>query len=148
MPTNLDDNFNGHRSILGACWLIYGVLRLIMGILLIPFSPTATVMFGALLTRVPNPYALMADFHFVYVCLIVVSLLGGLLGILAGIALLSNQRSARMLAIVAAFLSISDLPLGLTLGIYTLIMAFSSRWVASPTTLSSATEKQLKRQTS
>jgi hypothetical protein len=148
MSTNLDDSLNGHQSILGVCWLIYGALRLIMGILLIPFSPTATVMFGALLTRVPNPYALMADFHFLYVCVIVLSILCGVLGILAGVALLASQRSARMFTIVAAFLSISDIPLGLTLGIYTLIVAFSSRWAANSTAMSSATERQLKRQTS
>ena len=57
----------GDRRTLGACWIVYGIFRLIVGICLVLFNRTATVMFGALLTRVPNPYTLMADFHIVYV---------------------------------------------------------------------------------
>jgi len=79
-------------------------------------------MFGALLTRVANPFALMSDFHFVYLALIVLSILCGVFGLLAGLALLANQSSARNLALVAAFLSVSEIPFGTTLGIYTLVV--------------------------
>jgi hypothetical protein len=68
-------NLSGHRQVLGICWLLYGILRLIMGICLALFSGTSTVMFGALLTRVPNPFALMGDFHIVYAGLVVLSFL-------------------------------------------------------------------------
>jgi hypothetical protein len=79
-------------------------------------------MFGALLSRVPNPFALMSDFHLLYTAVIALSILAGLFGILAGLALLANQVQARMLALVAAFLSVSEIPFGTTLGIYTLIV--------------------------
>ena len=82
-------NLNGHRQILGICWIVYGILRFIAGIWLVLFSGTSTVMFGALLTRVPNPFALMGDFHIVYGGLVVLSFLCGLFGILAGLALLA-----------------------------------------------------------
>jgi hypothetical protein len=120
-------NLGNNRRILGVCWVAYGFLRLIMGICLVLFSGTATVMFGALLSRVPNPFVLMDDFHIVYVCLVILTFLCGLLGILAGLALLANQRPARMLALIAAFLSVSELPLGTTLGIYTLIVLLPLR---------------------
>ena len=120
-------NLGGHRQILGVCWLVYAMFRLILGICLFLFSGTATVMFGALLTRVPDPYTLMADFHIVYVGILVLTALCALFGLLAGLALLANQRSARMLALVAAFLSVSEIPFGTTLGIYTLIVFFPSR---------------------
>ena len=42
-----------HIRILGICWIIYGVARLIFAVWLVSFSNTATVMFGALLARVP-----------------------------------------------------------------------------------------------
>jgi hypothetical protein len=71
---------------------------------------------------VPNPYALMADFHLVYIGLVLLAFLCGLLGVLAGLTLLANQQSGRRLALVAAFLSVSEIPLGTTLGIYTLIV--------------------------
>jgi hypothetical protein len=125
-------NLSGHRRILGVCWLVYGLLRLIMGVCLVLFSGTATVMFGALLSRVPDPFALMRDFHVVYAGIVVLAVLCGLFGLLAGLALLANQRPARMLALVAAFLSVSEIPLGTTLGIYTLIVLLPLRGVSPP----------------
>jgi hypothetical protein len=50
--------------VLGVCWVVYGVLRLAMTLWLISFTTTATLMFGALLTRVPDPFTLMSAFHF------------------------------------------------------------------------------------
>ena len=120
-------NLSGHGRILGLCWLLYGILRLLVGICLFLFSGTATVMFGALLDRVPNPFALMSDFHIVYAGIVVLAFLCGLIGVLAGVALLANQRPARTLALAAAFLSVSQIPLGTTLGIYTLIVLLPLR---------------------
>jgi len=115
-------NLNGNWRNLGTIWLVYGIYRVIVGICLVLFSGTATVMFGALLSRVPDPFALMGDFHIVYVCIVVLTLLSGLFGLLAGLALLANRRLARALALVASFLSVSEIPFGTTLGIYTLIV--------------------------
>jgi uncharacterized membrane protein HdeD (DUF308 family) len=117
---------SGHRRTLGVCWILYGILRIVMGICLVLFSGTATVMFGALLVRVPNPFALMSDFHFVYSALVALSILCGIVGLLAGLLLLANQSPARTLALVAAFLSVSEIPFGTTLGIYTLIILLPS----------------------
>ncbi|MGB2627567.1 MAG: hypothetical protein WAK20_12330 [Candidatus Acidiferrum sp.] len=125
-PSGLED-INGNRRIFGACWLVYGIFRIIIGICLVLFTGTATVMFGALLGRVPNPYALMADFHLIYGGLVILSFLCGLVGVLAGLALLANQPSARTLALVASLLSVSEIPFGTTLGIYTLIAFIRTR---------------------
>jgi hypothetical protein len=124
-------NANGHGRILGVCWVVYGILRLIMAIWLILFSGTATVMFGALLSRVANPFALMRNFHVIYVGIVVLAILCGLFGLLAGLALLANQPPSRTLALIAAFLSVSELPLGTTLGIYTLVVLLPLRGVPS-----------------
>jgi hypothetical protein len=129
---SLDESTGGDRRTLGVCWLGYGILRLIMGIVLVLFTGTATVMFGALLNRVSNPFALMGDFHVVYAGIVVLSVLCGFFGVLAGLALLANQRSARMLALVAAFLSVSEIPFGTTLGIYTLIVLLPLRGASIP----------------
>jgi uncharacterized membrane protein HdeD (DUF308 family) len=123
-------NLSGQRRILGVCWLVYGVLRLLMGICLVLFSGTATVMFGALLDRVPNPFALMNDFHIVYAGMVVLAVLCGVFGVIAGLALLANQRPARTLALLAAFLSVSEIPFGTTLGIYSLIALLPLRGVS------------------
>jgi hypothetical protein len=110
----------GHRQLLGSFWTVYGVIRLIMVICMLIYGRTATLMFGALLNRVPDPFALMGVFHLLYTCMIALSLVCGLLGFVAGLALLGGQRSGRKLALIAAVLSLSDIPLGITLGIYTL----------------------------
>ena len=114
-------NLSGNRQTLGVCWIVYGVFRLVMGICLFVYSGTATVMFGALLGRVPDPFSLMADFHVFYAVIVTLSFVCGLLGLFGGLAVLANQGLARKLVLVAAVLSVSDLPFGTTLGIFTLV---------------------------
>jgi hypothetical protein len=108
--------------ILGLCWIVYGVLRLAVTFWLLTFTTTATLMFGALLTRVPDPFSLMSLFHFLYLGVMIWSAATGVVGILAGVTLLSGQRSARPIAIAAALLSLSELPFGIALGVYTLVV--------------------------
>jgi len=114
-------NPRANSSTLGALWIVYAILRLVAVILLVLYAATATVMFGALLTRVTDYQTFMAIFHVLYIAAIIVTALSGLFGLLAGLALLAG-KSARTLSLVASFLSLSDLPLGTTLGIYTLIV--------------------------
>ncbi len=114
-------NSIGRFRTLGSFWTVYGVVRLIMVLCLLIYGRTATLMFGALLNRVPDPFALMGVFHFLYTFMIAWSAVCGLIGLVAGLALLGRQRSGRRLALIAAVLSVSDIPLGATLGIYTLI---------------------------
>jgi hypothetical protein len=121
-----------HYRILGACWLLYGFFCLIAALRLVFFANTATVMFGALLNRVPDPFTMMSNFHFFYGVLIVLSVVCGVLGVLAGLGLLAGQRFGSGIALLAAFLSLSSIPLGTTLGIYTLIILLPlSAWHTS-----------------
>jgi uncharacterized membrane protein len=115
-------SLNVHLRTLGGLWIVYGVIRLALATLLILYSGTATVMFGALLNRVADPFTLMSFFHFTYIVLIVLSVVCGILGIMAGVSLLERQGGGRTLALIAGFLSLCNLPLGTTLGIYTLIV--------------------------
>jgi len=87
-------------------------------------------MFGALLSRVPDPFAMMDVFHFLYAILIVLSAFAGIFAVAAGVALLVGMQSGRKLAIVAAVLSVSDIPLGTTLGICTLVELLPIRTAA------------------
>jgi len=112
---------SGWLRTLGTCWVVYGVLRLIAALGLFVFMPTTTVMFGALLARVADPFTLMAVFHFLYAVMIVLAAVCGVCGILAGAALSAGKQSGRSLALFVGFLSLCSLPLGTTLGIYTLI---------------------------
>jgi hypothetical protein len=105
---------------LGICWVIYGIIRLVMALGLFVFNGTATVMFGALLNRVPDPFTMMGEFHILYVAIIVLSVICGVLGIIGGLAAMGG--SGRSILILAALLSLSEIPLGITLGVYTLVV--------------------------
>jgi len=108
---------------LGVCWVVYGVLRLAVAIGLVLYFGTSTVMFGALLSRVANPFSLMDLFHILYVLAIGWCVIGGLLAILAGIALTGDNRTTRgPIVPAAALLALPDSPLGVMLGTYTLII--------------------------
>jgi hypothetical protein len=106
---------------LGFAWIVYGIARILFALWLMAFEPTAKVMFGALLSRVANPYAMMDHFHIVYFAIVVLSFVCGALGILAGIGLLAGSSVGRTLALWAAFLSLPEMPLGLMLGVYTIV---------------------------
>src|ERR1700749_1244269 len=128
MPEEQTAHFpSGSLRTLGILWIVYGIVRLIAALVLVLCNATATLMFGALLTRVPNPFALMSDFHIVYAAIVALSVLAGFFGVIAGLALVANQSAARSLALVAAFLSVSEIPFGTTLGIYTLVAFLPAR---------------------
>jgi hypothetical protein len=126
MPSDVNASTT-NRQVLGICWFLYGIMRIAFGIWLALFSTTATLMFGALLTRVPNYAPLMAEFHLLYWCAIALFVLGGVFGLLAGVALLASQAAGRLLSIVASFLCVSELPVGVALSVYTLIVMISAR---------------------
>src|SRR5271154_299805 len=107
---------------LGVLWGVYGVVRLLIAVVLLYYSGVATVMFGALLSRVPNPFVLMTDFHILYGIIIVWSVSSGVLALLAAAAFLTGMGSTRGIAIAAAFLALPELPFGIMLGVYTLVI--------------------------
>jgi len=116
----VNNDFASYKT-LAVCWIVYGIFRIAAAVWLVSFTPIATVMFGALLTRVRDAESMMSAFHFFYAFCIVLSAACGLIGLLAGLTLLSGRRAGRTLALIAAFLSLSELPVGITLGVYTLV---------------------------
>src|SRR5580704_16074895 len=88
-------NPRGNSTTLGALWIVYGILRLVAVILLVLYAGTATVMFGALLTRVVDYAAFMAIFHVLYIAAVIVTALSGIFGLLAGTSLLTAKPFAR-----------------------------------------------------
>jgi hypothetical protein len=107
---------------LGILWVVYGLLRLIMALGIFMWSATLTLMWGALLSRVPNPFALMDYFHLFLVFAIVLGIVAGIVSIIAGLALMSGGGSSRRLGLVAAFFGLINGPLGIALGAHTLVV--------------------------
>jgi len=107
---------------LGILWALFGISRLVAALLLMIYSATATLMFGALLSRVPNPFVMMDYFHVVYMCVIIWTVASGIVSLVAAADLFSGRVSGRSVAILAAFLALPELPFGVMLGVYTLII--------------------------
>jgi hypothetical protein len=107
---------------LGILWVIYGLLRLVTALGIFIWSTTLTLMWGALLSRVPNPFALMDYFHLFLGFAIILGIVAGIVSIIAGLALMSGGGSSRSLGLVAAFFGLINGPLGIALGAYTLVV--------------------------
>jgi hypothetical protein len=105
----------------GILWILYGLLRLIGALGVFMYSATLTLMWGALLSRVPNPYALMDFFHFFLIFAIILGIVAGIVCIIAGLNLMSGATNARKLGCVAAFFGLTNGPLGIALGAFTLV---------------------------
>lgn len=92
IPTNPETRgiTGANGNTLGLLWIVYGIIRLAAAVLLVICTGTATVMFGAPLTRVANPFALMNVFHLFYTAMIIVAALGGIFGLIAGLTLLAG----------------------------------------------------------
>jgi hypothetical protein len=107
---------------LGLLWAIYGVLRIAAAVFIFLWFNTLSLMFGALLNRVPNPYPWMTWFHFMLFAAIIVSILAAIFSFLAAWALLGHASSARTLVTIAGFFGLIDGPCGIALGAFTLVL--------------------------
>src|SRR5258708_1095457 len=120
--TTPESRYGASMRTLGILWILYGLERFVVALAMFLCIPTLTVMWGALLTRVPNPFTLMDLFHFFLIFAIILSVVAGIISILAGLALTSGGASARKLGMLAAFLALLSGPLGIALGAYTLVV--------------------------
>jgi uncharacterized membrane protein len=107
---------------LGILWVFYGLLRLAGALGVFLYSGTLTLMWGALLTRVPNPFTLMDLFHSFLIFAIILGIVAGIVSIIAGLSLISGGAAAKSLGLVAAFFGLINGPLGIALGAYTLVV--------------------------
>jgi hypothetical protein len=114
--------FDMRRKMLGVLWVLYGVVCFIEAAWIAVESGALTVMWGALLDRVPDPYSWMTLFHAAVLITVVVLMLAGIFALIAGGALLAYSHSSRNMALVAGFFGLVTGPLGLVLGVYTLIV--------------------------
>jgi hypothetical protein len=107
---------------LGILWVLYGLLRLIGALGVFLYSNVLVLMWGAIITRVPNAETMMGLFHSFLVFVIILGIVAGVVSIIAGLGLMSSGASAKSLGLVAAFFGLTNGPLGIALGAYTLVV--------------------------
>jgi hypothetical protein len=107
----------GHIRLLAILWMALSAFRLLPGVILVLITGAGIQFLPA---EVPAfVYAILPAIGGVF-------LVTGLIGIVTGWGLLTRQPWARIVAIVAGFFNLFDVPFGTVLGIYTL-------WVLLPT---------------
>jgi len=106
---------------LGILWFLYGLLRFCGALRVYLYSATLTLMWGAVISRVPNGFTLMDLFHILLVFVIILGIVAGIVAIIAGLSLMSSRASARRLGLLAAFFGLTNGPLSIALGAYTLV---------------------------
>jgi hypothetical protein len=105
---------------LGILWMVYGILRIAGAAAILIWESTLTLMFGALLTRVPQPFALMNMFHVALIFFVILGVIAGIVSLIAGFALMTGGDAAKPLAMLASFFGLTNGPLGIALGAFTL----------------------------
>lgn len=113
---------NSRQGTLGVLWIIYGVICVVKAAFIVIDGATLTLMWGALLNRVANPFFWMSVFHFAMLAAVVLAIVTAILSFLAAIALMQGGRSGRMLALVASFFGLISGPLGVALGVFTVVI--------------------------
>jgi hypothetical protein len=121
------ENGSGAYRTLGVLWALYGIFRIAGVAAVIVWSTTLTDMWGAIINHVPNPFTLMSMFHIFLVCFMILGIIAGIVSLVVAAALLSRGGSARTLALVASFFGLTNGPLGIALGAFTLFAFTSSR---------------------
>jgi hypothetical protein len=124
------DSYAGKVKALGIVWLVYAAFALLTGIAGLAFANAfLSGRFGPWMNGpwahgpIPPMWFGPAMLHFVWVILVV----RAGLALVAGWGLLERTQWGRIVAIVAAFLSILKFPFGTALGIWTLVMLLGYR---------------------
>lgn len=111
-----------HVRIMGILWTIYGGFEILMAFWTVGMSKVYFPLFQKMVAPDANsPLSSPEALHAVFVWSGIFALVTGALGLFAGWMLLRRERSGRPVALVAAFVSLIQLPLGTGLAIYTLV---------------------------
>ena len=123
-----------HVRILSVCWAVYGLICLATAILMFLYIDTAIALADLIAVRVSDdPVRLLAVFHLAYLATLSLAVACGILGLLAGVLLPRRTPFGRKVALVAGFLSLSRIPLGITLGVYTLVVLLPAESLSDET---------------
>jgi hypothetical protein len=109
------------HTTLGLLWLVYGVICLAKAAWIVVYTSTLTLMWGAIITRVADPFFWMDAFHVWLIGAVVLLVLAGILAFVTGVALMQSGISGPALPLIASILAILTGPLGIALGTYTMV---------------------------
>src|ERR1700722_19889718 len=119
----METNSDTYRTV-GIFWGIYGMVMIAASAWIIVYNQTLTVMWGAIISRVANPFAWMSAFHLFLGATVVMALISAAFSLLAAFALLGGAAAGRRLGLIAAAFGMLGTPPGVALGVFTVAMLF------------------------
>ena len=121
VPTGMQ-SLAAHIRVMGILWAIYGGFQVLMAFWTVAMSRFYISMFESFVSRDPSfPTSFLPFLRTIFIWSGIFAFITGAIAAFAGWALLRREPSARMTALVAAFVCLISFPLGTGLGIYTLI---------------------------
>jgi len=114
------------HAILGALWALYGAMMVAGAVWVIVFNRTLTVMWGAVISHVANPFAWMNFFHAYLGVMVVVGFVAAALSFIAAFSLMMGA-GARLWSLIAAAFGMFTSPLGIVLGVFTVAAMYPMR---------------------
>ena len=109
---------------LGILWLIYGIVMIMAAAFIVVYNGTLTLMWGAIITRVPDALTWMSAFHLFLGATVVMALISAFFSVAAGFALMRGAGSSRRLGLIAAAFGLLGAPPGVALGAFTVAMLY------------------------
>jgi hypothetical protein len=107
---------------LGILWVLYGITCIGKAAWIAVYNTTLTLMWGAIINHVADPFFWMSAFHIWLVGATVVLILAAIFSFLAAVSLMPGRRRGGVLALIASVLAILTGPLGVALGAYTMVV--------------------------
>jgi hypothetical protein len=110
-----------HVRIMGMLWVVYGIFEMMMAFWTVAMSKVYFPIFQKIVAGDANSPLSPESLREIFVWSGIFALVAGGLGLFAGWMLLRRERSGRAAALIAAFVSLIQIPLGTGLAIYTLV---------------------------
>ncbi|MGH9735129.1 MAG: zinc-ribbon domain-containing protein [Candidatus Acidiferrales bacterium] len=108
-----------HLRIMSILWVIYGVFQIVTAFLTVGMPGNYFAMFQKM---VGANSGLSSDvLHAIFVWSGIFAMFAGALGLFAGWMLMRRERSGRMIALIASFVALIQVPIGTGLAIYTFV---------------------------
>jgi uncharacterized membrane protein len=106
---------------LGILWLVYAAICIFEAVWLVVERHVLRLMWGALINRVPDPFAWMGYYDMLLLAAVTLAIIAAIFSFFGALALMRRVISGRPLAQIASILAIIHGPLGVALGVYTLV---------------------------
>jgi hypothetical protein len=104
--------------------MVYTVLMVAAAVWIILYNRTLTVMWGAIISHVADPFAWMSAFHFLLGATVAMALISAAFSPLAAVALMLGTAASRALGLIAAAFGMLGTPPGIALGVFTVAILF------------------------